>query len=96
MNNQLHKSGIEFNRLFGFFLNKKGITPKFRKTKYGYRTYDGVWRLFKNSLTITKTLNTKSYNGYDYDDAYEETKYRIEKTIDQVTHVHFMYRKVFA
>lgn len=86
---------IEFHRLFGFFLNKKGVNPKFRKTKYGYRTYDGVWRLFTDSLSITRTQDVKVYNGYDYDNSYEETKYKIEQTIDLVTHVHFLYKKIF-
>lgn len=68
---------VENNKLFGYFLNKIGEATKFRKTKYGYATLDGVWRYFIDSLTITKTSYTTIYNGYDYDKRVEEALYRI-------------------
>lgn len=68
---------VENNKLFGYFLNKIGEATKFRKTKYGYATLDGVWRYFKDSLTITKTSYTTIYNGYDYDKRVEEALYRV-------------------
>ncbi|MDX4028330.1 toprim domain-containing protein [Aliarcobacter skirrowii] len=68
---------VENNKLFGYFLNKIGETSKFRKTKYGYATLDGVWRYYKDSLTITKTSYATIYNGYDYDKRVEEALYRV-------------------
>ena len=91
MNNQQHD--IEFNKLFGFFLNKKGIAPKFKKTEYGYRTYNGAWKLFVNSLSITHIKPAKVYNGYDYDNGIEETKYEIIKKPHSID-VHFLYTKL--
>ncbi|WP_294963349.1 hypothetical protein [Sulfurimonas sp.] len=85
---------IEFNKLFRFFLDKKGIKKEFRKTNYGYRTYDNTWKLFTNSLSITFTKPVKVYNGYDYDNSYEETKYIIEQ-VPQSVNVHFVYKKIF-
>ena len=88
MNNE-----IPFNKLFGFFLNKKQITTKFRKTEYGFRTFNGAWKLFENSMSITHTKPAKVYNGYDYDNGLEESKYKIvkrEKSIDVI----FLYTKL--
>jgi len=82
------------NQVFAFFLSHKGITPKFRKTDYGYRTFNSMWKAFKESMTITKIETVKVYNGYDYDTSLEETKYRIEQCSDGQTHIHFLYRKV--
>ena len=84
---------INFNKLFGFFLNKKGITPKFKKTRYGYRTYDSRWKLFSKSLSITCMKSVKVYNGYDYDRSFEETKYKIEQVTNAIN-VYFVYRKI--
>ncbi|MBW6487509.1 hypothetical protein [Sulfurimonas sp.] len=83
----------QLNKIFGFFLNKKGVVPKFRKTKYGYRTYNSAWKLFKNTLSIVYTKPTKIYNGCDYDNGTEETRYQIikrEASIDIV----FLYTKI--
>jgi len=84
---------IEFNKLFGFFLNKKGISPQFRKTDYSYRTFDGAWKLFKNSLSIIHVKPAKVYNGYDYDNGIEETKYEIIKKPHSID-VLFLYTKL--
>jgi hypothetical protein len=93
MTNQKQHNLIEFNKLFGFFLTKKGISPQFRKTDYGYRTFDGAWKLFKNSLSIIHTKSARVYNGYDYDNGIEETKYEIVKMPHSVD-VHFLYTKL--
>ncbi|SMP89597.1 hypothetical protein SAMN06314019_11010 [Epsilonproteobacteria bacterium SCGC AD-311-C15] len=87
------ESAIEFNKLFGFFLNKKGLSPHFRKTNYGYRTFDNTWKLFINSLSIVHTIPAKVYNGYNYDNGIEETKYEIVKMPHSVD-VHFIYKKL--
>lgn len=83
----------QLNKIFGFFLNKKGVVPKFRKTEYGYRTYDNAWKLYKNTLSIIHTKPAKVFNGYDYDKGIEESKYQIlkrETSIDVV----FLYTKL--
>jgi hypothetical protein len=90
---QKQPDSIEFNKLFGFFLNKKGISPQFKKTDYGYRTFDGAWKLFKNSLSIIHTKSARVFNGYDYDNGIEETTYEIVKMPHSVD-VHFLYTKL--
>lgn len=83
----------QLNKIFGFFLNKKGVIPKFRKTEYGYRTYNNAWKLFKNTLSITHIKPTKVYNGCDYDNGIEETKYQILKRETSIDIV-FLYTKI--
>lgn len=69
---------IKWNKLFAVFLNKNGISnPKFKKTSYGFRTYDNVWKLFINTLQITKVSSEKIFNGYDYDMKLAEANYRV-------------------
>lgn len=90
----MSNKNIEFNRLFAFFLDKKGVVPKFRKTKYGYRTFDNTWKLFEDTLSITHIKPAKVYNGYDYDDGLEETKYEIKKHLEKIS-IEFVYTKLF-
>ncbi|HJE03611.1 MAG TPA: hypothetical protein K8U92_07000 [Aliarcobacter thereius] len=71
------KSVVHNNKVFAYFLNKIGETTKFRKTKYGYMTFDGVWRYFVDNSTITRTKSIKEFNGYDYDSKIEESKYMV-------------------
>ncbi len=78
---------MEMNKIFAFFLKKKGINPMMKRTAYGFRTYDGKWKLFIKSMSIMHTKRTKVYNGCDYDNAIEESKYQIvqrEGAIDLV------------
>jgi hypothetical protein len=83
----------QLNKIFGFFLNKKGVNQKFRKTKYGYRTYDNTWKLFANTLSIIHTKPAKVYNGYDYDNGIEESKYQIIKREASID-IAFLYTKL--
>ncbi len=77
-NDEAIKNKIKWNKLFAIFLTKNGISiPKFKKTDYGFRTYDNVWKLFKNTLQITKTTYEEIYNGYDYDKQLSESKYQV-------------------
>ena len=85
---------VQVNKVFGYFLKKVGVFSKFRKTKYGYSTFDGVWRLFLDTLTITQTKSIKQFNGYDYDTRSEESKYMIVND-DGVIKVKFILRKVY-
>lgn len=82
------------NQVFAFFLKHKGVTPKFRKTAFGYRTFNSMWKAFEDSMTITKLEPVKVYNGYDYDDSLEETKYRIVQDSMGHTDIHFIYKKI--
>lgn len=77
---------MNLNNVFGYFLKQKGIqTPRFKKTKYGYKTYDGVWKLFSNSLSIVMIKPAKVYNGHDYDNGYEEQNYSIIPKEDKIS-----------
>lgn len=84
---------MEFNKIFAYFLKHSGIEPKFRKTNYGYRTYDNKWKLYEGSLSIIRSVPAKVYNGYDYDHGIEETKYKIVQKPDMVSMI-FEYKKV--
>lgn len=68
---------IPFNKLFAFFLSKRGVPTKFKKTEYGYKTYDNKWQLFTEKMSIVHLKPVKVFNGYDYDSGLEETKYAI-------------------
>jgi len=65
------------NKVFGYFLSQKGVNPKFTKTKYGYRTYDSVWKFYLNSFTITKTEYEKEYNGFEHISVCYTSKYML-------------------
>ncbi len=84
---------LEFNKIFGFFLKQKGIIAKFKKTDYGYRTYDNKWKLFKASASIMNIKPAKVYNGYDYDNGIEETKFQILQKVDKIS-IAFVYTKL--
>ena len=85
---------VQVHKVFGYFLKKVGVFSKFRKTKYGYSTFDRVWRLFLDTLTITQTKSIKLFNGYDYDTRSEESKYMIVND-DGVIKIKFVLRKVY-
>lgn len=75
----------EYNKVFGFFLNKKGITSKFRKTAYGYRTYNNIWKLFKSKDQIVSHKAVSIYCNGEYESRLEERIYkivRLPKSID--------------
>lgn len=83
------------NKVFAYFLTKIGVEPKFRKTEYGYRTYNGAWKLFGDSLSIVHSKPAKVFNGYDYSSGIEESKWQIikkERSIDIV----FLYKKLIG
>ena len=82
------------NKLFGYFLNKMGEIPKLRKTNYGYITFNGAWRFFLDTLTITQTKPIKLFNGYDYDSRIEESKYIVVQDEGNIK-VQFVLRKVY-
>jgi len=67
----------EYNKIFAFFLSKKGIVPKFRKTDFGYRTYNSVWKLFKNKDQIVSHKAIPIYNNGEYESRLEERIYKI-------------------
>lgn len=69
----------EYNKIFGFFLNKKGIKPQFRKTEYGYRTYNNVWKLFKDKDQIVRQKMVSVLCGREYEQRLEERIYKIVK-----------------
>lgn len=86
---------VENNKIFGYFLKKIGEVAKFRKTKYGYVTFDGVWRFFADSLTITKTNTIKEFNGYDYDKRTEESIYNVVMNNNSAIKIQFALKKVY-
>ncbi len=49
--------------------------------------------LFTNSMSIVHTKPARVYNGFDYDNGIEETKYEIIKMPHSVD-VHFLYTKL--
>ena len=84
-----------YNRLFGFFLKEKGVeNPKFKKTKFGYQTYGSkdIWRLFKKTNSITLCKPCRTYNGYDYDNSLEESKFIIK--LEETIKIAFLYTKI--
>ncbi len=87
------KLKAELNKVFAFFLEKQGIKPSFKKTNYGYRTYDNKWKLFEGSLSIIRSVPAKIYNGYDYDIGTEETKYQIVQKPDMISMM-LVYKKL--
>lgn len=93
--NKKPSSIVENNKIFGYFLKKIGEVAKFRKTKYGYVTFDGVWRFFADSLTITKTNIIKEFNGYDYDKRTEESIYNVVMNNNSAIKIQFALKKVY-
>ena len=75
----------EYNKIFGFFLNKKGIKPKFRKTKYGYRTYDNLWKLFRDKDQIVRQKMVSVLCGREYEQKLEEQIYKIIKLPESIS-----------
>jgi len=85
---------IEFNKVFGFFLKHKGVLKsKFKKTDYGYRTYDNKWKLFERTSSISFMKPIRVYNGCDYDDEIEETRFQIIKSLEKIS-IEFLYTKI--
>lgn len=89
-------SKIKWNKLFAIFLEKNGAIANFRRTDYGYRTYDGAWKFFRDNLTIIHTTYEEIYNGYDFDKKLAEAKYQvvIRKDLSGVD-VKFMNKKLY-
>lgn len=69
----------DINQIFAWWLKFKGVLPKFKKTSYGYRTYDNRWKIFEKTNRIIHTTSTSHYNGYDYDKAVEEAVYEFKQ-----------------
>jgi hypothetical protein len=84
----------EYNKVFGFFLNQNGITPQFRKTKYGYRTYDSVWKLLKNKDQIVRHKTVSILCGREYEEKLEERIYKIVKLPKRINISFFLERLI--
>lgn len=84
---------LSFNKIFWFFLNKKGVAPKFKKTENGYQTYDKKWNLSIEQMCITHLKPVKVFNGCDYDKCYEETRFSIVKKEESIDIV-FLFTKL--
>lgn len=69
----------ELNQIFDWFLKFKGVKTNFRKTSYGYRTYDNKWKIFEQTNRIIHATFTSHYNGYDYDKAIQEVTYEFKQ-----------------
>jgi hypothetical protein len=84
---------IPFNKLFGFFLKQKGVSPRFRKIDAGYRTYDKSWILSILTMSITHLKPIRVWNGYEFEVKCEETRYVIKRK-EKSLHVVFLYTKL--
>lgn len=67
----------EIRKIFGYFLNAKGIKNKFCKAAYGYRTYDSTWKIFKEKNQIVRHKHIKVLEHGEYTNKLEERIYNI-------------------
>ena len=73
----------DYRKIFGFFLKAKKVAknPKFKKTNYGYKTFDslalGNWKIFKNKNQIVKHKTIKEFRHGEYHELLEETIFNI-------------------
>lgn len=83
----------EFHKLMAYFLKEKNIHKKFRRTDYGYRTYDNTWKLFEDKLRIAHHKTVRCFEHGEYVDKLEETLYSI-KEVPGFVKVDFVSRRL--
>ncbi len=85
---------MELNKLFGLFLKHMGVSQKFKKAEYGYRTYDNAYKIFKESMTITYIRHVVTFVHGEYEKAIEESKWQITNKETGVS-IDLVYTKKF-
>jgi len=70
----------EARKLFAFFLGKIGVEVKFRKTDYGYRTYDSKYKIFIEKNRIVRHRNVRIWKVFEYRYMLEELVFEIVRT----------------
>ena len=74
------------NAIFALFLeNFVGTKYLFKKTNFGYRTFNNEFTYYTDQNIINHRRKVREYNGYDYDVCMEEIKYKIEVSINQIS-----------
>jgi len=72
----------EARKMFAYFLKEIGVEVKFKKTDYGYRTYDNQWKIFINQKKIVRHRNIRVWETYEYVNKLEELSFMLSKETD--------------
>jgi len=74
----------ESRKFFAYFLKAIKVNVKFRKTDYGYRTYDNQYKIFINQNRIVRHRTVRVWSIYEYVNKLEEKSYSINKEVGRI------------